>query len=179
MICAAANDFLLKEKEAGRMSYESVVKITQFWASKNRPQVVDFRFDQATQRDLVEYNVKNFKFNGPSAGSPMAVHAMLLAWKHLAKEMSVRTFCSPDSMIKKHMQDCYKILEMLGAPMITFLAYQQIHVTALRKMNERQASHKDSGSKKAGVEVPWEPPGGWSPKKDSGDGWGHPYDREA
>ena len=175
MICATANKFLIVEKEAGRMSYDSVERITQFWTSKNRPQVLEFHFDQATQRDLVEYNVKTFRFYGPSAENPMAMHSMLLAWKNLAKEMSVRTFCSPDSMIKKNMHDCYRVLEMLGAPMVTFLAFQEIQVDALRKMHERQMLKKEYESKKFGVEMRWEPPGGWSPKH-NGEGWENPFE---
>lgn len=175
MICATANKFLIVEKESGRMSYDSVERITQFWTSKNRPQVLEFHFDQATQRDLVEYNVKTFRFYGPSAENPVAMHSMLNAWKNLAKEMSVRTFCSPDSMIKKNMHDCYKVLEMLGAPVVTFLAFQEIQIDALRKMHERQMLKKEHDSKKFGVEMRWEPPNGWSPKH-NGEEWGNPFE---
>lgn len=175
MICATANKFLLIEKEGGRMSLDSVERIMYFWASKNRPQVIEFRFDQATQRDLVECNVKTFRFYGPSAENPVAMHSMLLAWRNLAKEMSVRTFCSPDSMIKKNMHDCYRVLEMLGAPVVTFLAFQEIQIDALKKIHERQMLKKEYESKKFGVEMQWEPPGGWSPKR-TGEEWVNPFE---
>ena len=184
MICAAANKFLMDQKEANRMSLESVEKVTSFWISKNRPQVIDFQFDQGTQRDLVEHNVKTFRFCGPSAEDPVSMHTMLLAWKTLAKEMSVRTFCSPDSMIKKQMTDCYKILEMLGSPMVTFLAFQTIQVEALQKMHERTEQQKraEEYEKKlatmtAGVEQRWEPPAAAidGHGKRSGEGWDTPF----
>jgi len=175
MICATANKFLINEKEADRMSVDSVLKITEFWVSKNRPQVIEFQFDQGTQRDLVESNVKTFRFYGPNAEDPVSMHSMLLCWKTLARDMSVRTFCSPDSVTKKHMHDCYKILEMLGAPMVTFLAFQELQIDALRKIHERQTLRKEHENKKFGVTMRWEPPVNASPKH-SGEGWENPFE---
>ena len=114
MICATANQYLNTQAEEGRMSVESLQKVTTFWTSKNRPQVIEFMFDQATQRDLVLYNLRTFRFYGQNASNLMAMNAIMQAWKTLAREMSVRTFCAPDSVVHKHMQDTYKVLEMLG-----------------------------------------------------------------
>ena len=114
MICATANQYLNTQAEEGRMSVESLQKVTVFWASKNRPQVIEFMFDQATQRDLVLYNLRTFRFYGPNASNLMAMNAIMQAWKTLAREMSVRSFCTPDSVVQKHMQDTYRVLEMLG-----------------------------------------------------------------
>ena len=61
-------------------------------------------------------------------------------------------------MIKKHMTDCYRILEMLGAPLVTFLAFQEIQVKALKIMKEEQEKKKQYESIKFGVEKRWEPP---------------------
>jgi len=175
MICATANKFLINEKEADRMSVDSVKKITEFWVAKNRPQVIEFQFDQGTQRDLVESNVKTFRFYGPNAEDPVSMHSMLLCWRTLAKDMSVRTFCSPDSVTKKHMHDCYKILEMLGAPMVTFLAFQELQIDALRKIHERQILRKEQKNKKFGITMRWEPPVNATPKQ-SGEGWENPFE---
>ncbi|KAL8982775.1 MAG: hypothetical protein Q9205_002808, partial [Flavoplaca limonia] len=138
MICATANKYLITQQEEGRMSYESIKKITDLWSQKNRPQVIEFMFDQLTQRDLILYNLNTFRFYGPNAENLVSMHGMMQAWKTLAKEMSVRTFCCGDSTIRKQMQDIYKILEMLGAPMVTFLAFQQIQIKTLKKMREQQ-----------------------------------------
>ncbi|KMU81811.1 hypothetical protein CISG_02827 [Coccidioides immitis RMSCC 3703] len=116
MICVTANKFLMDQYREGRMSAESVTKIINFWTSKNRPQVVQFQFDQATQRDLILYNIKNFAFHGECAANSVLLNATLYNWKIITKEMNVRTFCYPDSVIRKHMHDTHKILEMLGAP---------------------------------------------------------------
>lgn len=84
----------------------------------------------------------------------------MLSWKTLAKEMSVRTFCQPDSVVRKHMHDCYKILEMLGAPLLTFLAFQEIQVKTLRVIKEKQEQREELGNIQFGVERRWEPPAG-------------------
>lgn len=175
MICACANQYLKTEKEALRMSLPSVQRITDFWLAKGRPQVIEFQFDQATQRDLVEANVKDFRFYGPSAEDPMAMHSMLQRWKALAKEMSVRTFCSPDSVVRKHMHDAHKVLEMLGAPGVTFLAFQELQVEAVGKMDVRQGLLREYEGKRSGVEMRWEPPVGGLPRR-SGEGWENPFE---
>ncbi|KAL8657866.1 MAG: hypothetical protein Q9226_001499 [Calogaya cf. arnoldii] len=161
MICATANRYLITQQEEGRMSYESIKKITDLWSQKNRPQVIEFMFDQLTQRDLILYNLNTFRFYGPNAENLVSMHGMMQAWKTLAKEMSVRTFCAGDSTIRKQMQDIYKILEMLGAPMVTFLAFQQIQVKTLKRMREQQQVRDEQEAIKIGVERKWEPPGGF------------------
>lgn len=158
MICATANQYLNVQQHEGRMTVESLAKVTQWWASKNRPQVIEFMFDQATQRDLVLYNLKTFRFYGPNAENILSMNTMMQSWKALAREMAVRTFCTPDSVIKRHMHDCYKILEMLGAPLVTFLAFQEIQVKALAIMKEEQQKRDEYAAIKFGVEKKWQPP---------------------
>ncbi|KAI4238254.1 MAG: hypothetical protein L6R40_005794 [Gallowayella cf. fulva] len=162
MICATANKYLVTQHEEGRMSYESIKKVTDLWAQKNRPQVIEFMFDQLTQRDLILYNLKTFRFYGPNAENLVSMHGMMQAWKTLAREMSIRTFCTGDSMIRKQIQDIYKILEMLGAPMVTFMAFQQIQINILKTMREKQRLRDEHEATKFGVERKWEPPGGFS-----------------
>ena len=89
MICATANSYLSLQQHQGRMSVESLTKVTQWWASKNRPQVIEFMFDQATQRDLVLYNLKTFRFYGAHYDDILAINSMMQSWKSLAKEMWV------------------------------------------------------------------------------------------
>ena len=158
MICATANQYLNIQQREGRMTVESITKITQWWASKNRPQVIEFMFDQATQHDLVLYNLKTFRFYGPNAEDLVSMNTMMQSWKALAREMSVRTFCTPDSVMRKQMHDCYKILEMLGAPLVTFLAFQELQVKALKIMRQEQKKRDEYEAIKFGVEKKWEPP---------------------
>lgn len=137
MICVTANAYLIREKQAGRMSTESIKKVKTYWTSKNRPQVVEFQYDQMTQRDLVLDNLTSFKFHGEAAENPLVLNATMYSWKTMAKEMSIRTFCAPDSVIRKHMHDAHKLLEMLGAPLVTFLAFQELQLRTLAKINEK------------------------------------------
>ncbi|KAL9102050.1 MAG: hypothetical protein Q9163_002758 [Psora crenata] len=167
MICATANQYLNTQAQQNRMSVESLQKVTSYWASKNRPQVIEFMFDQATQRDLVLYNIQTFRFYGPNAENLLSMNSMMQAWKALAREMAVRTFCTPDAVIRKHMHDTYKILEMLGAPLVTFLAFQEIQVKALKTMRVEQKRRDESEAVRFGVEKQWEPPErspGWMQK---------------
>ncbi|PGH34258.1 hypothetical protein GX50_02935 [[Emmonsia] crescens] len=157
MICVTANKFLLNQHKDGRISLDSVTKVTNFWTSKNRPQVVQFQFDQLTQRDLVIYNLRTFKFHGECAQNVVALNATLRNWKAIAKEMSVRTFCTPDSVIRKHMHDTHKILEMLGAPLVTFLAFQELQVNTLSLMKQEQEK-KMHGIGQHGVTRDYHPP---------------------
>ena len=136
MICVTANRYLTREAAADRVSAESVTKVSSYWSSKNRPQVIEFQYDQATQRDLILYNLTTLKFHGESAESPLVLNATMYSWKSMAKEMSIRTFCAPDSEVRKHMHDTHKILEMLGAPLVTFLAFQELQLKTLARIAE-------------------------------------------
>ena len=80
--------------------------------------------------------------------------AVLSAWKTNAREMSVRTFCAADSVVKKHLRDTYRVLEMLGAPLVTFLAFQEMSVKAHRIMEERRREEE----RVVGVARKWEGP---------------------
>ena len=100
MIVATANQFLNNQVEKNRMSVESLQKVIGYWESRNRPQVIEFMFSQGTQRELIRANLKTFRFYGPSAENIVAMNSMMQAWKTLAKEMSVRTFCTPDSTVR-------------------------------------------------------------------------------
>ena len=157
MICVTANSYLMQQRRERRMSVESLVKITEFWKSKGRPQVIEFQFDQATQRDLILYNLKTFRFYGRNAENNMQLHSMLHSWKAIAKEMTIRTFCYPDAVIRRHMHDIYRIMELLGAPLVTFLAFQEIQVRALKIMREEHLKREEKLNLNYGVEKPWYP----------------------
>ncbi len=157
MISATANQYLMTQAQEGRMSVESLQKVTQSWMAKNRPQVVEFQFDQLTQHELVQANLRTFRFYGAHAENVITLNTMMISWRTMAKEMSVRTFCTPDSVIRKQLHDCYKVLEMLGAPVVTFLAFQEIQVRALATMRDQQRRREQYASMKFGMERKWEP----------------------
>ncbi|RAL14991.1 uncharacterized protein BO97DRAFT_422334 [Aspergillus homomorphus CBS 101889] len=131
MICVAANRFLIEQYHRGLLSDESITKITNFWDAKNRPRVVEFHYDQATQRQLILLNLCTVQFSGPSATNPVQLRTNLNNWKAIGKEMSVRTFCTPDSAIRKHMNEVHRLLEMLGASRDAMHDFASVRLQAL------------------------------------------------
>jgi hypothetical protein len=117
----------MEQYNQGRMLADSIRKATNFWKSKGRAQVVEFKYDQLTQHDIVMANHKNFRFHGVHANSNVHINAILHTWWKDAKEMSIRTFCSPDSVVEKHIVDCYKTLYLLGAHPAQLLALREVH----------------------------------------------------
>ncbi|PWY89051.1 hypothetical protein BO70DRAFT_377505 [Aspergillus heteromorphus CBS 117.55] len=148
MICGSANRFLLQQHTEGRLSEESIRKVTQLWGAKNRPQVIEFQFDQATQRQLILANIRTLRFHGEWAVNPVLLKSTLNNWNAVSKEMGVRTFCAPDSAIRKHMHDIHKLLDMLGAPLITYLTFQELQMETLSIMKshlEQLRHHAPAG----------------------------------
>jgi hypothetical protein len=139
MICVTANTFLIRQFQEGRLSADSLEKVAEQWRSKGRPQVIEFQFDQATQRDLIQSNLKTVRFEGESANNRVTINSMLYNWKVLSKEMAVRTFCAPDSVVRKHMHDIHQILDLLGAPRSTFDAYNGVQMRMIALINAEQA----------------------------------------
>lgn len=136
MVCFSANNFLVEQYSGGRVSTDSVKKITASWGSKNRPQVVEFQFDQATQRQLILSNLSTLSFHGEASTNPILLNSNLRDWKSIIKDMGIRTFCFPDSSIRKHLHDIHNILEMLGAPLQTRLAFENLQMSTLSLMQE-------------------------------------------
>ena len=86
------------------------------------------------------------------------MQAMIECWKALARDMNIRIFCMPDSTVRRHMHDCYKILEMLGAPLPTFLAFQDIQLETLRRIREEEQRRLDHENIKWGVPIEFKLP---------------------
>lgn len=157
MICCTANKYLQRQHEFGRLSVASVARVAQSWTSKNRPQVMEFMYDQQTQHELVTYNLKTFHFYGPQAEDVIALNSMMLSWKQLGKDMSVRTFCTPDSAVKKILNDSNMVLQMLGARNATFRAFQLLQYEVFNLIQERQERAEKDARTSWGVEKRWEP----------------------
>ena len=138
MIVVSANRYFLREAEAGRLAPNTVAEIRRKWESRNMPQVLEYLFDQGTQYELVMANFKTLHFYGNFAKDVIALNSTLHSWKTLAREMSVRTFCAGDSMISKWMHDAGRVLEILGAPLITFLAFRDLEVKTLARITQKQ-----------------------------------------
>lgn len=114
MICSTENGFILQEYYDGRVSQDSINKVNAAWNSKNNHHVVEFRYDQATRRELILATRRNMEFTGDSSRFPIHLQTNLQNWKKIAHEMSFRTFCLPDSAIRKHLYDIRQIIEMMN-----------------------------------------------------------------
>ncbi|CAI7677665.1 unnamed protein product [Penicillium pancosmium] len=134
MICTTANDFISNQYYDGRVSRQSISKVYDFWSSKNRPRVTGFRFDQATQRELIMANRRSLRFAGESSTNPIMLESNLSNWKKIAQEMNVRTFCLPDSAIRKHLHDTRNLLDMLDASLDTLQQFRDVSLQAQDEM---------------------------------------------
>lgn len=121
-----ANAFLMTQFREGRMAADSIKKVTDDWQGKGRLRVIEFMYDQATQRELVVDNQDNFRFSGEGAGDYHRVTSMLYNWKQVANTMAVRTFSDADTVILKLLFDIEQILELLGATEAMMLQLHQI-----------------------------------------------------
>lgn len=145
MLVHTANSFLMNQFSQGRMAVDSIKKTVDAWKARGRPTVIEFMYDQATQRDLVAINQHNFRFYGERAGDTVRINSMLYSWKLVASQMSLRTFCDADTVILKLLFDIEQILELLGGRDPLMLRLQQIRATANERMRlARQRKERDS-----------------------------------
>jgi hypothetical protein len=143
MLVHTANNFLMNQFSQGRMDVDSIKKTVDSWKNKGRPVVLEFMYDQATQRDLVVANLQNFRFHGDMAGSDLRINSMLYNWKQVGNHMLIRTFCNADTVILKLLFDIEQILELLGAVEPMLIRLQQIRATGTELMRTARLS-KDS-----------------------------------
>ncbi|KAI5303174.1 hypothetical protein KEM56_007831 [Ascosphaera pollenicola] len=147
LICIAANQFIIQQHKARRISVDSFSKLLNNWMNKTRPVVPQFMFDQLTQRDLISAHSREFKFYGEAGRSAPALNNMLDIWKTLAEEMGLRTYFHPDSTVRRHFNEALRVLEMLGASPQTLLSFQEIQSGALgviKKVQEREKRVDDA-----------------------------------
>ena len=134
MLVHTANNFLMTQFSQGRISMESIKKTVDTWKSKGRPVVIEFMYDQATQRELVAANHHNFRFHGDTTCNDVRISSMLYNWKQVANVMAVRTFCNADTILLKLLFDIEQILELLGAGEPMMVRLQQIRAAASENM---------------------------------------------
>ena len=151
MLTTVVNDFLIKEKEDGRMSIKSVEDVSRVWRQHNRPQVLEFRYDLGTQLQLVQANKQVFQFRGDGARDGLGVSAMLNGWRSVVRELGIRTFCTPDSDVRKFINDGYRMLELLGAKIDHFMLLQQWHKRVLERMKQAEKAERERARAVFGV----------------------------
>lgn len=144
MITHAANEFLMKEYYEGHLTISSLNKIKRRWEKKHMPGVPQFRFDQTTQYRLISANRDHLNFGQTSNG--LKPNTVLSNWKKICKNMSIRTFVAPDSVIKKQIHDILDLLEILKADEchIELIMALSAHVRGELKKHEVMQHYRDT-----------------------------------
>ncbi|TGO32905.1 hypothetical protein BHYA_0280g00100 [Botrytis hyacinthi] len=154
MIVHTANTFLMIQFSQGRMSIDSIKKTVDTWKNKGRPAVVEFMYDQGTQRDLVTANQYNFRFHGNRSGDDVRISSMLYNWKQVASLMSIRTFCNADTVLLKLVFDVEQILELIGGSEQIMFRLQHLRLS----INEAiRVAKVERTTPRNGHEKQWEP----------------------
>ncbi|KAJ6113484.1 hypothetical protein N7523_006801 [Penicillium sp. IBT 18751x] len=134
MVCETANDFLVEQYLECRIDQQTISRVVNGWASKNLPRVPEFRFDQATQHDLINANRRTMEFTGKCSTNPVQLDANLRAWKSVIQDMNHRTFSICDSAIRKTMYEIGEVLEMLNASFKALQAFDELRANVHRYM---------------------------------------------
>ncbi|ESZ94705.1 hypothetical protein SBOR_4899 [Sclerotinia borealis F-4128] len=156
MIVHTANTFLMIQFSQGRMSIDSIKKTVDTWKNKGRPAVVEFMYDQGTQRDLVTANQYNFRFHGDRLGDEVRISSMLYNWKQVASLMSIRTFCNADTVLLKLVFDVEQILELIGGSQQIMLRLQHLRLSINEAIRIAKVEITTRTSRN-GHEQQWEP----------------------
>ncbi|KAJ8610955.1 hypothetical protein MRB53_038259 [Persea americana] len=143
LLVIEGNRFLTREYLAGRLNATCVQLIDHAWRQNARPSVTDFRYDIATQQALAVQSMNTLQFGGAyQLGSKM--RSSIAAWEVLATELSIRTFCMPDIVIKRHLQDAEQVLELLDAPADSMRAFQEMKGRTLSDLYCAQRANASS-----------------------------------
>ncbi|KAI9650880.1 hypothetical protein NHQ30_000915 [Ciborinia camelliae] len=156
MIVHTANTFLMIQFSQGRMSIDSIKKTVDTWKNKGRPAVVEFMYDQGTQRDLVTANQYNFRFHGDRLGDDVRISSMLYNWKQVASLMSIRTFCNADTVLLKLVFDVEQILELIGGSEQIMLRLQHLRLSINEAIRIAKVERTTRTSRN-GHDKQWEP----------------------
>ncbi|KAK5078360.1 hypothetical protein LTR64_003229 [Lithohypha guttulata] len=119
MLIETCNSFLKDEFDHNRLQRHSVLRTKRQWQARNRPQVIEFYYDQTTQYELVIANLRTVKLYSDYAQDAIILNSVLHQWKILIRELSVKTLCMPDSIVRRWLHDGRRVLELLGALPIT------------------------------------------------------------
>ena len=140
MLAHTANTFLMSQFSHGRMTMDSIKKTVDTWKAIGRPTVLEFMYDQATQRDLIAANQQNLRFYGEKASDGVRINATLYSWRQVASFMTLRTFCDADTVILKLLFDIEQVLNLLGAREPLLLRLHQIRASAIETMRVARAN---------------------------------------
>lgn len=88
--------------------------------------MVGFRYDLETQLQLVGLHVNDFNFHGRRQGNPVEIGGLIDAMKTNARQMRVRTFCQPDSVVAKQLVDAQSLFNMVNVSYLQQMALTEV-----------------------------------------------------
>ncbi|KAK4186104.1 hypothetical protein QBC35DRAFT_464978 [Podospora australis] len=109
----ALNDYLTAQHNRGRIDFSKIDQIITTWKKRSRPKPNGFWFDAETQLDIVLHHIGLFRFYGPLA-SAKQIKATVQAMMRHCRDMRIKTYCSPDLVLRKRLGDTAVLFEMLG-----------------------------------------------------------------
>lgn len=125
-LTAALNDFITAELDKGHLVPDNLKKVSDWWAAQGRPKVVGFRYDLETQIQLVSLHVNDFNFYGRRQSNPVEITGLLDAMKTNARQMRIRTFCQPDSVVAKQLVDAQSLFNMINVSNLQQVALSEV-----------------------------------------------------
>lgn len=127
LLSTLANRFLMEEYNASRISRTQATNYVSRWVAMGRAQFTEFNCGQPFQAQIVWELREQLMFFGTY--DQRFRDATLSVWQINAKEMAVKTGCIGDSAMQKHLQDSWKVLELLGGSWEDFEALSKLHIS--------------------------------------------------
>ena len=90
---------------------------------------MEFSFDQATQCSLITANAKTVIFRVPDRFEPeLEIADILRNWKNMARLMAVRTYHDSDDLLRNHLHEVSRVLDLLYGKRTTMVAIHNLIV---------------------------------------------------
>ena len=126
LLSTLTNRFLMEEYNASRITRKQATSYVARWVCMGRAQFTEFNCGQTFQAQIVWELRDQLMFFGPY--DQRLRDATISTWLVNAKEMGIKTGCIGDSAMQKHLQDSWKVLELLGGSWEDFEALSKLHV---------------------------------------------------
>ncbi|KAL6852236.1 hypothetical protein J3F83DRAFT_563971 [Trichoderma novae-zelandiae] len=125
-LTTALNIYISEELGKGHLSPDNLKRISDEWHQKGHHKVIGFRYDLETQLELVSLHINDFGFYGRRQGNTTEIALLLYEMKMNARNMRIRTFCQPDTIVAKHLVDSQSLFNLINASASQQIALAEI-----------------------------------------------------
>lgn len=151
LICTVANKFLLFEHFENRITPVTAAQYIEKWVRLGRAQFTEFNCGQPFQALIIWECRESLQFY--SDHEVRVRDAAIDTWRKNANSMAVLTRCNGDSAMQKHLQDSWKVLEILGGTWDDYDSLSRLHISFHEVVAAAKARNDDLG-----IEHDWNPP---------------------